>query len=612
VTGPRDVEFRVLGPLEVCVGGQRVELAGPKQRALLGLLIAHRGEVVPTHHLLAEVWGGQTPGTGQKALQVQVSRLRGALDGVVLETRPTGYLLRVPPGALDLDTFHTLVTQARDALGRGRPGAAADGLRRALALWRGPAFADADTAELGAVSARLEEERRRALEDRVEADMTAGRYADVVPDLEQLVAADPLRERSQGQLMRALYATGRQADALAVFRTYRQELGRELGLEPGSELRDLEQAILQQDSTLPTQAQAPTRQGKVPGRVRRLARPAITVVAGLALAALALGTTVVYSRDRGPLDETRDTTTAGAEPLDTGVDHLVEIDPATNRVVSSTPVGADPESMAATPGVVWVANFGDRTVSRVEVATRVVRVVGGAPVAQHVTSTLDGDVWVSSFTEPVVTLLAENGRLAAGAEQAAPPAVRLPGSAEALAVGGGYLWVTSPADTGGKDQVFQIDLRTRKLVRAIDVGSLPLFVCVGYEAAWVANYKGDSVSVIRPGQQQPDTISVAPGPLGIAAGAGAVWVVSFWTHELTRIDPETLTVVGRLTVGGQPLGVAVGAGSVWVTSRSDRNVERIDPDRGTVVARVHLDSPPQGVLVAGDRVWVTTHSWHLP
>jgi DNA-binding SARP family transcriptional activator len=610
VAGPRDVEFRVLGPLEVCVGGQRIELTGAKQRALLGLLLAHRGEVVPTHHLLSELWGRETPAPGQKALQVQVSRLRRALDGVVLETRSTGYVLRAPPGSLDLDTFHTLVTEARSAAGHGRPDAAADALRRGLELWRGPAFADADTAELGAVAARLEEERRRALEDRVEADMTAGRYADVVPDLEQLVAADPLRERSQGQLMRALYATGRQVDALAVFRTYRQELGRELGLEPGPDLRDLEQAILQQDSTLPTQARAPARHGRRAGRTRRLARPAVTVVAGLALAALAFGTTVVHSGDRDPVDDSAiDTTTAGAEPLDTGPDHLVEIDPATNRVVSSTLVGADPESMAATPGVVWVANFGDRTVSRVDVATREVRVIGGAPVAQHLTSTLDGDVWVSSFAEPIVTLLAGNGRLAPGAEQAdAPLTVRLPGSAEALAVGGGYLWVTSPADTGGKDQVFQIDLRTRKLVRAIDVGRLPLFVCVGYEAAWVANYRGDSVSVIRPGQQRPDTISVAPGPLGIAAGAGAVWVVSYWTHELNRIDPETLRVVSRMKIGGQPLGAAVGAGSVWVTSRHDRNVERIDPERGTVIARVHLNSPPQGVLVTEDRVWVTTHS----
>jgi streptogramin lyase len=230
-------------------------------------------------------------------------------------------------------------------------------------------------------------------------------------------------------------------------------------------------------------------------------------------------------------------------------------------------------------------------------------------VAQHLTSTLDGDVWVSSFTEPIVTLLARNGLPATGAGQSdAPLTVRLPGSAEALAVGGGYLWVTSPSDTGGKDQVFQIDLRTMKPVRAIDVGRLPLFVCVGYEAAWVANYRSDSVSVIRPGQERPDTISVAPGPLGIAAGAGAVWVVSYWTHELNRIDPETLRVVGRVKVGGQPLGAAVGGGSVWVTSRYDRNVERIDPDRGAVVAHIHLDSPPQGVLFAGDRVWVTTHS----
>jgi streptogramin lyase len=438
--------------------------------------------------------------------------------------------------------------------------------------------------------------------------MTTGRYADLIPELEHLAAADPLRERTQGQLMRALYATGRQADALSVFRTHRREMARELGLEPGSELRGLEHAILAQDPSLPTQTLVSAPPGQAPRWARWLARPAITVGAGLALAALALSTTAVRGGDRDPLDKPNlGTTTATAQPLDTGADHLVEIDPATNRVVSSTLVGEHPESMAATPGVLWVANFSDRTVSRVDLTTRAVRVVGGAPVAQHLTSTLDGDVWVSSFTEPVVTLLAENGRLAAEPEPA-PQSVRLPGSAEALAIGGGYLWVTSPADTGGKDQVFQVDLRTRKLVRAIDVGQLPLYLCVGYEAAWVANYRGDSVSVIRPGQQQPDTIEVAPGPLGIAAGAGAVWVVSYWTHELNRIDPETLRVVSRLKVGGQPLGAAVGAGSVWVTSRYDRTVERIDPERGKIVARIHLDSAPQGVLVADGRVWVTTHS----
>ena len=400
----------------------------------------------------------------------------------------------------------------------------------------GSGVAGAESAELSVVAARLEEERRRALEDRVEADMTAGRYADVVPDLEDLVAADPLRERSQGQLMRALYATGRQADALTVFRTYRQELARELGLEPGPALRDLERAILQQDSTLPAQTRTPAPRTQAPGRARRHARPAITVAAGLALAAVALGTTVGHSGDHDPT--TLDTTTAGAEPLDTGADHLVEIDPATNRVVSSTLVGAEPESMAATPGAVWVANFGDRTVSRVDIATRAVRVIGGAPVAQHITSTLDGDVWVSSFTEPIVTLLAENGRITPDAEQEAllkRPATRLRGVASrrrGLPVG------DQPGGHGRQGPSVPDRPAHQEAIRAIDVGHLPLNVCVGYEAAWVANYKGDSVSVIRPGQRQPDTISVAPGPLGIAAGAGAVWVVSYWTHELTRIDPE--------------------------------------------------------------------------
>jgi DNA-binding beta-propeller fold protein YncE len=227
---------------------------------------------------------------------------------------------------------------------------------------------------------------------------------------------------------------------------------------------------------------------------------------------------------------------------------------------------------------------------------------------------LDGDVWLSSFEEPVVTMIARRGRIVEGAHAlaAAPSRVRLPGSAEALAVGGGYLWVTSPSDSGGRDTVFQIDLRSRRLVSSLPVGTLPLFVASGYGSAWISSYTGDSVSVVRPGSEQPETIAVPGGPLGIAAGEGAIWVVTFWSRELVRIDPETRRVLRRIPVGAGPLDVAVGAGSVWVTNRDDRTISRIDPATNELSGTIRLPVAPYGIRVAHGRVWVTTQRCGSP
>jgi virginiamycin B lyase len=264
---------------------------------------------------------------------------------------------------------------------------------------------------------------------------------------------------------------------------------------------------------------------------------------------------------------------------------------------------------------VWVANTGDRTVARVDVATKTVRIVGGAPVVRDVTSGLNGDVWLSSFEEPVVTMIAAGGRIADDDPHtlaAAPVRLTLPGSAEALAVGGGYLWVTSPSDSGGRDAVFQVDLRTRRLVSSLAVGPLPLFIAFGYGSAWVSNYRGNSVSVVRPGTARPETIDVPGGPLGIAAGEGGIWVVTFWSRELVRIDPETRRVVRRIPVGAGPLAVAVGAGAVWVTNRDDRTITRIDAVTNTVLRTISLAAAPHGVRFGHGRVWVTTQRCGSP
>ena len=208
-------------------------------------------EVVSTDYLIEALFGAEGPGSGANALQVAVSRLRRLLEADVIETRPHGYLLRVGPGRLDLAEFERLHDEGRRSLETGEVTAALASVREALALWRGPPLAD--LSELDAVQPeirRLEELRLSAVIDRVDAELALGRGAELVPELQTLVVENPLRERLRGQLMLALYRSGRQADALAVYRDTRELLDDELGLEPSRDLQELERAILQHDPAL--------------------------------------------------------------------------------------------------------------------------------------------------------------------------------------------------------------------------------------------------------------------------------------------------------------------------------------------------------------------------
>ena len=238
------VEFRVLGPLEVVEYGSSLGLGGVKQRSLLALLLLHANEVVGTERLIDELWGAAPPATVAKSIHVYVSRLRKELGDERLVTRSPGYLLRVEPEELDLKRFEALLAEARD--GDTDAATTARTLRQALALWRGPPLADlAYEAFAQSEIARLEELRWAALEARIDAELASGRDAELVGELQGLVAEHPLRERLHGQLMLALYRSGRQADALEAYRGARELLVDELGLEPSEELKRLEAAMLQ-------------------------------------------------------------------------------------------------------------------------------------------------------------------------------------------------------------------------------------------------------------------------------------------------------------------------------------------------------------------------------
>jgi DNA-binding SARP family transcriptional activator len=249
------IEFRILGPLELSADGRVLPLGSPKQRALLGLLLVHTNETLSRDRLIEELWAETPPATVESALHVYLSRLRRLLDsagaGGALVREGYGYRLRVEPEELDANRFDRLAGDGSEALAAGRAELAADYLRQALALWRGPALADLQSERFAiSAGARLEEERVSALEQRLEADLTLGRHRQLISELETLVAEHPYRERLRAQLMLALYRAGRQAEALGAYREARRTLTDELGLEPSQELKELEQAILRQDPRL--------------------------------------------------------------------------------------------------------------------------------------------------------------------------------------------------------------------------------------------------------------------------------------------------------------------------------------------------------------------------
>ena len=254
---PAGLEFLVLGPFEVRVDGRALELGAAKQRALLALLALNANELVSVDRLIDELWGERSPATASHSIQVYISQLRkvltraGEAAAEVIASRPPGYLLHVPPDKFDLRCFEQLSEQASSARANGELADAADLFREALVLWRGRALGDLldePFARVGA--ARLEEVRLAVMERRIDVDLALGRHADVIGELEQLVVEHPLREGPPGQLMLALYRSGRQAEALDAYHRLRRRLSDDLGLDPSPALRQLERSILQHDPGL--------------------------------------------------------------------------------------------------------------------------------------------------------------------------------------------------------------------------------------------------------------------------------------------------------------------------------------------------------------------------
>ncbi len=598
MVGGGDLEFRVLGPVEVSDGGQNLPLGGPKQRALLADLILSAGRVVSTARLIDDLWAEWSPPSAGHTVETYIARLRRVLrdcsaPGILL-TRPPGYVLDIDPDHVDAFRFGRLVRDGTAAADRDDHERASALLRAALALWRGQVLSDiADMPFVPGAVKVLNDQHLLALERRIESDLKLGQAQDLVPELEELVASHPYHESFRRQLMLALYRSGRQSEALAAYRRARGLLVGELGIEPGPDLRRMEQAILRQDPVLeqrpavrarahgpPEPAPPMTLPDSAAGSGRRQRRRAL-IAAGLALGvAVAVGLPLALrtaeARASVPGDgigvlSASGTSVTAALTLPSGLaslavgggsvwatspegDAVYRINAATRTLTQTIPVGAGADGIAYGGGDVWVANSSGGTVSRIDgSAGQVVQTirVGSEPTGLAVGL---GAVWV---TDPVGSTVSRidlsSGRLT--------QTIGLTSPAYAMALGAGSIWVTSPAT----DSVTRIDPVTGKPIQTIAVGADPDAIAYGFGSVWVANGLASTVSRIDPGTGMvTETISVGNGPSALAVAATGVWVASTAAGTVLRINPSTGRAASSLSVGDPPLAVAVARGAPWV------------------------------------------------
>ena len=582
------MELRILGPLEAFANGQQVLIGRGKPQALLALLALRRGTVVSTDAIIDCLWGERPPQTAVKSVQVYVSRLRRSLGDDVIVTRPPGYALEIEPEQLDLARFERLVDEARQL----PPAEAATSLRDALALWRGPPLADLHEGFADAEIARLEELRLSALEERIDTDLALGRSAQVIPELEGLVRTHPYRERLRGQLMLALYRSGRQAEALDVYRETRTTLSEELGLEPGDDLRELERRILAQDSALADSPATPSAEPRRPKGRRRLAAVAIV------FAVVALGMTVgIVALSNGD----------SASAVVAAQNSVAVIDPAQNAVVDTVPLGERPTQIAAYGDDVWVLHPDRGTVSHVSASEpELLGTVGVGRTASGLVAEERG-VWVSDARSGRLTLIEPERLMVAATVRARAHPVAGPFSdAGHLAIGFGSLWFAS-----GNRTISRIDPLTGRVtarIRPVETGQSNGGIATGEGSVWVAGpFGGSPLTRIDPTRNRVFAKIAVPKfrSSGVTVAGGSVWVTDAGNDHVWRIDPGRNVAVATAEVGLAPLGVAFGHGSIWVANAGDGTVSRIDPVTARVAGTIQVGGSPTGLAVTNDAVWVT-------
>jgi len=649
------LSFGLLGPLEVTSDGAALRVSSGRRAAVLAFLLIHADQVISVDRLIDELWDGAASPGSAKTVQVHVSHLRKLLGPGVIMTQGHGYVLHLGECQLDTRRFEALVERAR----REAAAAAVETLREALALWRGPALADFAYERFAQPEiSRLEEVRLSAIEDRVDADLALGRHVELVPELEALTRAHPLRERFRGALMVALYRCGRQADALASYQVARRALMDGLGLAPGVELQQLEQAILRHDPALA----APSRVGQASaeplaaGRAPDADSSRLADAPGTHLRTFLIADVQGYTRYASEYgDEAGAELAARFEGLmrelvpDLGGE-LLELRGGEARCVfgsprqalraaiglqrqlrasddSTTPfplgVGIGLDAGEAVPTDVGYHGVALNLAARLcgmsgpgqilasETVTRLARRVDGIHLAPERPTRVKG---VDETIRPILVVPEEPLPALPPPPWPAPARGRrrllaASGAAVLLAAGGLFLWRLSqpppvallPGNTAGL-----IDMGTNRLVADVPVGGNPRGVAIGGGSVWVTSQADNTVRQVELGGGSARPYPVGSYPSGVAFGFGSAWVADSGQAQLSRINPTT-GVVTPIRVGNGPVGVTTGTGMVWVSNSLDGTVTRVDPDDPTHRRKTFpVSGDPTAIAYGDGAVWVVS------
>jgi DNA-binding SARP family transcriptional activator/ABC-type transport system substrate-binding protein len=595
------VEFRLLGPLEISDHGRALELGGQKRRALLALLLLHANEVVSSDRLIEELWGEQPPQAAATALHGHVSRLRKLLGGDgsserLLVTRPPGYMLQLEPEQLDLHRFERLRDEARAARSKGDLAGASRALQAALSLWRGPPLGDLAYERFAQTEVnRLEELRLATTEERIEVDLALGHHADLISELELLVTEHRFREGFRGQLMLALYRSGRQAEALGVYQQARAVLVGELGIEPGQPLRELQQAILRQDESLDAPREPPPPEpatGRKQGSSR--SRLALLIAAACAIGgAVALGLLLprVFEASKAHAAYR-----SGTVLVDLKTRKQIGFVPPSQLEMPGFPVYSG--------GHFWLMNL--TTSTFVEIDPKTGKVLHQFPLPSGARDTpfaVAGRIlWISAGDDLVkvdTTLGQEIDRLHLD------KIVGTKGPAEGVAVGGGLIWVGRNVGPGQYPlgQVVAIDPHTREVRYRFDDVVHHTNLAYGSGTVWAADDAGvdvidpsaDTVTNVRDIETVDPFFGPGSGGNSVTAGGGFGWATDSARGVVYRIDRNGRHVAYHTGLGAN--GASFSDGMLWAHSEDEGTVIGIDAVSGDKT--VYRFGHPVGANVVG-------------
>jgi ABC-type transport system substrate-binding protein/DNA-binding SARP family transcriptional activator/streptogramin lyase len=567
---------------------QELHLGGRQQRAVLAILVTHDGADVSLGRIAEGLWGEHVPRGYQQTLQTYISHLRAALNSAraLLVTNANGYALRLQTSQVDATVFRRETEAGVELLDAGSYDDARARLSAALSLWDGEVLADlAEFPFVESYADPLDQLRLTALEALLHARLELGEHEGVAIDAESLIAEHPLRERAYLLRMLALYRAGRQADALATYHRLRTVLDEELGVEPGPDAQELQQAILRQDPQLrpPPRASARTTGGQdreqkhPPHRRRRVLLGAIAAVAVVA------GSLAVYGTTHWHND------TLSAVPA-----NAVALLASDGTLRDAVPIGAPPTALAYGAGSLWVASSTQDRVYRIDPKHRSVQpiAVGGSPVSIAVT---DRDAWVVNSADGTVSRISTKTDTLVGAPISVGVLPR------AIAVGPSGVWVANVSDA----TVQRINPTTDTVDLTVDVGGASSALAVTPHAVYVADEQQRTVTQLDPrtGERIGAAITTGSGPSALAVTPGSLWVVNAGDQTVERIGLTTGAVSATIPVGDGADGIAVHGGRIWVSTQYDGTVSEIDATTNTLVHRRSIGALPTALAAGSNGVW---------